>query len=86
MAKKRLKDIGDNIDRLMGVNQLFNIKNSNKDKDKIESTLNYDIKYFNLKLPRAMHKHIKKLSTDSDRSINDLLLEAINSYYKIKNI
>ncbi len=84
MAKKRLKDIGDNIDRLMGVNQLFNINTSNK--GKIESSLNNDIKYFNLKLPRAVHRYIKNLSTDSDRSINDLLLEAITSYYKIRNI
>lgn len=84
MAKKRLKDIGDNIDRLMGVNQLFNINTSNK--GKIESSLSNDIKYFNLKLPRAVHRYIKNLSTDSDRSINDLLLEAITSYYKIKNI
>lgn len=91
MSKKKLKNIEENIDNLMGVNQLFRALHTptgdmNKSLKNAAITHKDTIKAFNIKLPKHVHRHIKNLATDTDRSINELLLEAIMGYYKIKDI
>lgn len=91
MTKKELKNIGNNIDNLMGVNQLFkSISQNDPRMNKKEGYLGCNpkdaIKPFNIKLPKHIHRQIKNLATDTERSINDLLLEAIINYYNIKDI
>jgi predicted HicB family RNase H-like nuclease len=91
MSKKKLKNIEESIDNLMGVNQLFRavsapINSVSKSHKNLDISQKDDIKPFNIKLPKHVHKHMKNLATDTDRSINDLLVEAIMNYYKIKNI
>jgi predicted HicB family RNase H-like nuclease len=91
MSKKKLKNIEESIDNLMGVNQLFRaisapINSVNKPHKNQDKNTADKIKPFNIKLPKHVHKHIKNLATDTDRSINDLLIEAIKSYYNIKDI
>ncbi len=92
MPKKNLKNnIEENIDHIMGVNQLFRTvsvptDSINESQKNLSISQTNQIKPFNIKLPRHVHKQIKNLATDTDRSINDLLLEAIMSYYNIKSI
>jgi hypothetical protein len=88
MSKKKLKNIEENIDNLMGVNQLFRavsapINSVSKSHKNLDISQTDEIKPFNIKLPKHVHRYMKNLATDTDRSINDLLVEAIMSYYKI---
>ncbi len=88
MSKKKLKNIEESIDNLMGVNQLFRavsapINSVSKSHKNLDISQTDEIKPFNIKLPKHVHRYMKNLATDTDRSINDLLVEAIMIYYKI---
>lgn len=85
MKKNRIRNIQENIDNAMGINQLFKSAAMPKSdfadqSDKSETDV---IKPFNLKLPKQMHIYIKKMAIDTEKSINELLIEAIKNYYKI---
>ena len=91
MSKKKLKNIEESIDNLMGVNQLFRaistpINSVSKSHKNLDMSQADKIKPFNIKLPKYVHRYIKNLATDTDRSINDLLIEAIKNYYNINDI
>lgn len=89
MAKNKIRGIEKSIDNAMGVNQLFKsttpkeVVDLNKAYKKSEYDESDHIKSFNLKLPKHMHVHVKKMAIDKEKSINELLIEAISHYYKI---
>lgn len=87
MAKK-IRNIEENIDNAMGISQLFKSVMPKKDSIKNVSDQSNDdevdvIKPFNLKLPKHIHTYVKKMAIDTEKNINELLIEAIRSYYKI---
>ncbi len=87
--RRKTRNIENNIDNAMGVNQLFKSvlpANNIIEKNLHDYSENNDIEYikpFNLKLPKHIHSHIKKMAIDTEKSINELLIEAIKSYYKV---
>lgn len=89
MTRRKIRNIEKNIDNIMGVNQLFRTvdpKNNSNERGIYENSKNNEIscvKSFNLKLPKHMHTYVKKMAIDTEKSINDLLIEAISNYYNI---
>jgi len=80
--QKKKRDIEKSIDNAMGINQLFNPSLVENRSIKISEPAEI-VKSFNLKLPKHMHTHVKKLAIDKEKSINELLIEAISSHYNI---